>query len=43
MPSAALSGLDLPPLHYPGLRATLWRFTPGYCSISASGAQKNKK
>jgi hypothetical protein len=25
---------------FPGLRAALRRFTPGYASISASGAQK---
>jgi hypothetical protein len=27
--------------HYPGLRDALRRFTPGYCSIGVSGAEKN--
>jgi hypothetical protein len=42
MPSAARSGLVLLHLLYPGLRATLWRFTPDYCSICASGAKYTK-
>ena len=36
------SGLAFPPPLYPGLRATLWRFTPGYCCFGASGAKKQQ-
>ena len=34
-----LAGLVWLASAFPGLRAALRRFTPGYCSIGASGAQ----